>query len=545
MKPVSMAHTQGLHGRLASIGGSHARVRIEADALACLFEGLAVGSLLQIRAARSFAVAVVTAIEECRERAGEVVADVDLLGEIALGRSGTWTFQRGISEYPPIRSAVELLHRDNLRLIYDVGAAETIEIGSLAQDPTIPAYVSLDEMLTKHFAVLGTTGVGKSTAVALVLREVLAARPQQRVLLVDPHNEYGTSFGERAKVLTPSTFRLPYWMFSFEEIVDAIFRGRPGVDEEVDILAEAIPEAKALFAEGRDQGTASLRRAEADGGGFTVDSPVPYRLTDLVGLIDRRMGKLESRALVPRFQRLIARIESLSNDPRYRFMFQGATSDGDTMAAILTNLFNLDGRAQITVVQLAGFPGEIVDTILSVLCRTAFELGLWSGGAVPLLVVCEEAHRYAPGDRTLGFGPTRKAVSRIAKEGRKFGVSLGLVTQRPADLDPTIVSQCSTIFAMRMANDRDQAIVRSAIPDAAAGLVASVSALGPREAIAFGEGVALPTRIRFGELAAPHLPRATTIAQASGEGLDRWAIAKAVERWRSAGMCRRFKGAFE
>ena len=128
----------------------------------------------------------------------------------------------------------------------------------------------------------------------------------------------------------------------------------------------------------------------------------------------------------------------------------------------------------MTVMQLAGLPAEVVDSVVSVLARMAFELGLWSSGAVPLLLVCEEAHRYAPADRALGFGPTRKAISRIAKEGRKYGVSLGLVTQRPADLDPTIISQCSTLFAMRMANDRDQAIVRAAVSDAAEAMIAFV-----------------------------------------------------------------------
>ena len=138
------------------------------------------------------------------------------------------------------------------------------------------------------------------------------------------------------------------------------------------------------------------------------------------------------------------------------------------------------------------------------MCRMAFEFGLWSDGAIPLLFVCEEAHRYASADRSVGFGPTRKALSRIAKEGRKYGVFLGLVTQRPAELDATIISQCSTLFAMRMANDRDQAIVRSAVSDAAANLLAFVPSLGTREVLAFGEGVALPTRLKFSKLP-PHL----------------------------------------
>ena len=134
----------------------------------------------------------------------------------------------------------------------------------------------------------------------------------------------------------------------------------------------------------------------------------------------------------------------------------------------LSQLFRLPPNGKpMTVMQLAGFPAEVVDSVVSVLCRMAFEFGLWSDGAVQLLFVCEEAHRYAPADRSIGFGPTRKAVSRIAKEGRKYGVFLGLVTQRPAELDATIISQCCTLFAMRMANDRDQAVIRAAVSDAA------------------------------------------------------------------------------
>ena len=165
----------------------------------------------------------------------------------------------------------------------------------------------------------------------------------------------------------------------------------------------------------------------------------------------------------------------------------------------------------MTIMQLAGFPAEVVDSVVSVLCRMAFDFGMWSDGAFPLLFVCEEAHRYASADRSIGFGPTRKALSRIAKEGRKYGVFLGLVTQRPAELDSTIISQCSTLFAMRMANERDQAIVRSAVSDAAANLLAFVPSLGTREVLAFGEGVALPTRLKFKQLPPEFIPQSQAV----------------------------------
>ena len=178
---------------------------------------------------------------------------------------------------------------------------------------------------------------------------------------------------------------------------------------------------------------------------------MPYRLADLIGLLDERMGKLENRSSRMTYHRLITRIESVCNDPRYSFMFENANVGGDTMAEVLSQLFRLPPNGKpITVMQLAGFPSEVVDAVVSVICRMAFDLGLWSEGAAPLLLVCEEAHRYASADRSIGFGPTRRSISRIAKEGRKHGVFLGLVSQRPAELDATIISQCSTLFAMRM-----------------------------------------------------------------------------------------------
>jgi DNA helicase HerA-like ATPase len=191
----------------------------------------------------------------------------------------------------------------------------------------------------------------------------------------------------------------------------------------------------------------------------------------------------------------------------------------------------------MTIMQLAGFPAEVVDSVVSVLCRMAFDFGLWSDGVSPLLFVCEEAHRYASADRSIGFGPTRKAVSRIAKEGRKYGVYLGLVTQRPAELDATIISQCNTLFAMRLANDRDQSLLRSAVSDAAANLLSFVPSLGTREVLAFGEGVALPTRLRFKEVPAHQLPRSeATIATTptAYTGHDIHFVSSVVDRWRGA-----------
>jgi DNA helicase HerA-like ATPase len=206
------------------------------------------------------------------------------------------------------------------------------------------------------------------------------------------------------------------------------------------------------------------------------------------------------------------------------------------MAEVLSQLFRLPANGvPMTVMQLAGFPSEVVDAVVSVLCRMAFDLGLWSDGAAPLLVVCEEAHRYAAADRSIGFGPTRRSISRIAKEGRKYGVFLGLVTQRPAELDPTILSQCSTLFAMRLTNDRDQALLKSAVSDTAANLLAFLPSLSTREVFAFGEGVAMPTRLKFKQMPAQMLPKSEAISSVSTNAEPASSpdfMSSIVERWR-------------
>jgi DNA helicase HerA-like ATPase len=550
--PGSPVDSLKLIGHVFSVSGSQANIRLAAPVRSGLPDDrrITVGKFLAIRTVRSSVVGVVTDVDTggqkpAGEAGAQLTARVDLLGELKDGKGGFVHFQRGITEYPVIGDEVDLLGSEGLRRIYDTASADTINIGQLQQDSSISAHIKIDDMLGKHFALFGSTGVGKSSGVAVILRQVLEVRPDLRIFLIDPHNEYGHSFSDRAHVLNPKNLKLPFWLFNFEETVDVFFRGRPGLEEEVEILSQVIPQAKNLFASTRNgEAHHSLRKLDSSATGYTVDTPVPYRLSDLVSLIDERMGKLENRSTTTRYSRLVARIETVRKDPRYAFMFDNANVGGDTMGEVVGQLFRLPAKGKpMTVMQLAGFPAEVVDSVVSVLGRMAFEFGVWSDGAVPLLFACEEAHRYAPGDKTIGFGPTRKAISRIAKEGRKYRVFLAVVTQRPAELDSTIISQCSTIFAMRMANERDQNIIRAAISDAAAGLLAFVPSLGTREVFAFGEGVALPTRLRFSELAAQHIPRSESVSTGKIDpaNVDGALIERVIERWRGATMGNRHK----
>ena len=552
--PAPAPANRNVIGRVHAVSGAQVTVGLSPVSAAVDPSKATVGKFLGILSSSSVIVGMITEIAERplrdQDNACRSVARLDLVGEIKTkSTDGVPCFQRGVTEYPVIGEPAMLMTDRELRVIYGGGDNKQTPIGVLQQDHSISAQIDIHQLVSKHFAVLGTTGVGKSNGVAIILQKILEEQPELRIFLIDPHNEYGRCFGDKSQVLTPRNLRLPFWLFNFEETVDAFFGGRPGIDEEVEILSEVIPLAKAVY--GQYKGSANDRqlakKKDPRSSGFGVDTPVPYRIEDLTALIDERMGKLENRSRTTIYNKLLQRIQTFRNHPRYGFMFENATVGGDTMVEVLSHLFRIPANGKpMTIMQLAGFPAEVVDSVVSVLSRMAFDFGLWSDGASPLLFVCEEAHRYAPADSKIGFGPTRRALSRIAKEGRKYGVFLGLVTQRPAEIDPTIISQCSTLFVMRLSNDRDQVLIKSAVSDAAANLLTFIPSLGTAEVFAFGAGVALPTRIKFRELP-PHL-RPTSEAGgntriAAGTNPDRDLIASVIDRWRASTMSH--KNAFD
>src|SRR5664279_4433572 len=264
------------------------------------------------------------------------VARLDLIGELRASETGAARFQRGVTEYPNIGDGAFMLTEAELRLVYGAADADRAHIGNLQQNPNIHVHIDIDNLVSRHFAILGATGVGKSSGVAIILNKILETRPNLRIFLVDPHNEYSRSFGDKANVLNPRNLRLPFWLFNFEETVDAFFGGRPGVDEEVEILAEVIPLAKAAYLQYRTNNERALaKKRDPRDTGFTADTPVPYRIEDLITLLDERMGKLENRNSRMVYHKLIGRIQTFRNHPRYAFMFENANIGGDTMAEIL------------------------------------------------------------------------------------------------------------------------------------------------------------------------------------------------------------------
>lgn len=500
-----------LLGRVVACNGSHATISAIAEGgQTALTELWSVGRLISISVGRNRIVALVYSMSTDQQSWTEnqdtiFRIEVELLGEVNVSADGREEFSAGITDYPHLGAIAHRIRASDLAKVYDTGKNDVCTIGKLTQDESLDATIHVPSMLEKHFAIVGTTGVGKSTSVTLLLHKAIQANPRLRVLILDPHNEFASAFGELAVVIDTDTLELPFWLFRLEEFAEVIFRGRPPVPEEMDILRDLIPEAKRAFRGSAENG---LMRRTSEKSSVTADTPVPFRIADLLALVDERIGRLEGRAEKPHLRSLKVKIMSAINDPRYHFMFSSNTIT-DTILDTIARIFRIPGDGKpVTTFQLAGIPSEVVNSVASVLCRMAFEIGLWSNGGVHMLVVCEEAHRYVPADPKLGFLPTRQAIARIAKEGRKYGVSLGIITQRPGELDPTILSQCSTIFAMRLANDHDQEIIRSAIPNSSSSTTSFISSIGNGEAIAFGEAVAVPMRMRFSRVEANRLPKA-------------------------------------
>ncbi|MDH3476003.1 MAG: ATP-binding protein, partial [Rhodospirillales bacterium] len=361
-------------GRVVNVAGSQIVMLIEQAGGAGAIDAevhLQMGELVKLRTPSHVVFGMVTGlsipIPSQDPTEGEMkIVEVELVGE--TGIDGEGGFRRGVSVFPALGDSIYRTVHEDLELVYARPAVSTVRIGTIHQDKELPAYIATDDLLGKHLAVLGTTGSGKSCAVALILHAILDEHPNGHVVLLDPHNEYSRAFGEQAEVLSPGNLKLPYWLFNFEEIVEVILgkeaEARPA---ETAILNEVIPEAKRIY----------LGESE-DGKFVTIDTPIPYQLSDLVQLIDEAMGKLDNPENSAPYMRLKSRLNALRRDSRFAFMF-GGLAVRDNMTEILSRIFRIPVAGKpITIMDLSGIPSEILNVVVSVLCRMTFDFALWS-----------------------------------------------------------------------------------------------------------------------------------------------------------------------
>jgi len=511
-------------GRVMNVGSSTITISINKRVIVKGQLDLAqIGTILKVQTRKS---TVVTMVSSLSIGAADVdglndgcLAQLNILGEITTNATtGRSKFFRGVRSFPVLNEAVYNMAPDDLEVIFNKENEPCIEVGKLQQDSSIVAKVRTDDLLSKHFAIIGSTGSGKSCTVALVLQAILDQSPEGHIVLFDPHNEYSKSFGDRAEVITNDTLDLPLWMFDFVESVELLTSDIEDQSrEEQDVLHDVILTAKRLYDRAQrsndissqvklDDIEGELQRATH----ITLDSPVPYRIRDVVKLLDHEMGKLENSSNLGPYKRLKRRIATLTNDPRYKFIFKNQASPLP-IEDIVGRIFRLPVAGKpISILDFSAIPSEALNIVVSVVSRLAFELATWSERKVPILLVCEEAHRYIPRDKSLGFHSTRRIIGRIAKEGRKYGVSLGIISQRPSELEPSTLSQCSTIFSMRLSNELDQNFVRAAVPDGAAELLSFLPSLGTAETMVFGESVNLPMRVVLNTLAEEYRPHSSS-----------------------------------
>ncbi|MFM5906386.1 MAG: ATP-binding protein [Novosphingobium sp.] len=490
-----------------------------------------VGSQIKIRVGRGWLLASVRTQRQDTKSPGGITAQIDFLGEGDEERltGRIHGFRRGVTCYPIPGALVYPATTNDLRQIYSSDGRSTIQVGTVFPTRDIRAGIYIDAFLGKHFALLGSTGTGKSTSAALILHRICEAAPQGHIVMVDPHGEYAAAFKTTGMVFDVSNLAMPYWLMNFEEHCEAMLTSAGEQrQEDADILARCLLQAR------------MKNRLAEQMGRITVDSPIPYVLSDLTGIIQNEAGKLDKSTTSAPYMRIKTKIDELRNDPRYQFMFSGMLVT-DTMADFIGKIFRLPAESKpISIIDVSGVPSEITSTVVAVLARLVFDHAIWSRDEKqrPVLLVCEEAHRYVPNEKNADGSSVGRILSRIAKEGRKYGVALGLITQRPSDLAEGVLSQCGTIISMRLNNDRDQAFVKAAMPEGSRGFLDSIPALRNREAIMCGEGVSIPMRVTFDDLEEMKRPASAdpSITELWREtGGEEASVHRTVMRWRAQG----------
>ncbi len=481
---------------------------------------------------------------------------VQLVGE--RGREGK--FERGVSQHPTINDAVHIVTEEDLREIYGPGdPVDFVTVGRLASAESIPALVNINKLVTRHSAVVGTTGAGKSTTVAGLLAALSEPTryPSARIIILDIHGEYGKALMDRASVFRISAdvkaekgekpLEIPFWALSFDELVKLSF-GDLSDDKARAAVADAIVALKreSLGNQAREGITAAR---------LTVDSPVPFCLHKLWFDLHQR----EHRTIIPKpgeasdevesayvlddnsnpvqvgdamsvtpplyrtvkttgpanervnwgpdpinIRKQLAVLASKLRDPQFAFLFNPGEWRPEIDGSVTKDLDALlkewlGGPTPISILDLSGIPPAVLNDLIGALLRILYDALFWArnlpeGGRLrPLMLVLEEAHAYL-GKEKDKVGAASSAVRRIAKEGRKYGVGVMIVSQRPSEIDSTILSQCGTIFAMRLANDTDRGQVTGAASDNLKGLFDMLPILRTGEAIIVGEAVSLPMR---------------------------------------------------
>lgn len=540
-EPALQFKEQQLVGKVASVDTA----RVAIDVLnSTLLTTVGIGNLIAIRGAteREFLIAVAERVTRnlrqelpgaTDESDAEMTLDtipVDLLRAYLIGTFRTIdgaarnTFKRGADSFPQIDRECYVIEGGNLqRFMGLLGASfkpeERLRLGTFVADATAEAIASGDKFFQRHAAILGSTGSGKSWSVALIL-ERAAKLKHPNIIVFDMHGEYApladkdkAGFASRYRIAGPGDLQsppddaifLPYWMLNRDEMLSMILdRSDQNAPNQASRFTSHVRDLKAKTL--KSAGKADVEET------FTVDSPIPYAMADLVALltddntakgVSASTGKAVKGEWEDRLTRFISRLEAKLDDRRYGFMFQppAAANHYDWLAGVVSKLLASSDGPGIKIIDFSEVPSDVLPVVTGTLARLLYDVQFWLAPdkRTPVTLLCDEAHLYLP-LRDDADAVQRQALGcfeRIAKEGRKYGVSLLVVSQRPADVSRTILSQCNNYLALRLTNETDQNVIRRLMPDSLAGLTAMLPLLDTGEALLLGDAVLLPARIRL------------------------------------------------
>ncbi len=589
-------------GHIVEVSGTSIRVELSGDVteLTRTYEGRVypigqIGSIVKVHFGRRLVFGFVTLLrmrsEELLEITKPIPPDADQrLMEVELFAEGVWNaterklhFTRGVTTYPLPRQSVHLLTREETTNIYSAAEGQQKE-GDYS--PLVPfAYyvgadnalcrANVDKMLGMHCAVLGSTGSGKSGAVAALLHSMLDYKPEPdsdchpRILIIDPHGEYGHAFKERAIIYraydplgneetTGSPINLPYWLMSADEFRTLVIgKTEQEATSQNNIVYKAITYARMVAADlvepsphaygGPAPTDGSDHDAPRPKAGVTVeqliefdhDKPRPFSLQEFYNHIfylqaarvqNGTLQSVTASDFATKFKSILDKLSVLRRDPRIRFMMQEWDSQSPSLEHIIAQLVGQiqgDGGVDqdIRILDISGLPNEVAGPLAAMLARLLFQYKVYQTAAErerdPVVLVCEEAHRYVPDRGEAEYAAAQTAIRRIAREGRKYGIGLMLVSQRPADIESTVISQCGTWLVLRLTNAADQQHVSRFLPDGLSGMTKALPNLAQQEAIFVGEGAAMPARVRIRDLGADQLPKSETAKFVKGWGLNR------------------------
>lgn len=451
-------------------------------------------------------------------------------------------FDRGVGKYPTTGAAVHAIGSADIAKMFDRFQAKDFSVGSVATNPALKVYLDPSPLFGRHFAILGQTGSGKSWTVASLVQQAVKTMPKAHIIILDLHGEYcwkrdttrHYAFDEAAcRHVDARDLEIPYWLMTFSELCDLLVDNseREATNQTAffrdTLLEERVTENKAA-------GLGLTR--------VTADTPIYFSIDAILDKVraknTERVGQRQSQGpMFGDFDRFLMRLESKLNDVRYDFLLKPKVRNTSaSLADMLRDFVGLgDPKRAVTVIDLSSVPFDVRPTVAAQIGRLAFEFNYWNPQyrEFPIVLMCEEAHNYIPRASHSQYAGARKSMERIAKEGRKYGVGLAIVSQRPHEVSETVLAQCGTFICLRITNPDDQGYVRSLVPESEGDLVNVLSGLGRGEALVLGEAVPIPTRVKF------NMPNPTPNSddvdfyEKWRNGPDDIDVDDVVKRWRS------------